>query len=117
MPPAAFTSSRQSSKPRSCEVESLLSLPVCDAVKPIVRVSCAKAGPAAKTAASASKYRLFFIVHSLVRPTEYFGPNDCSGTEGVSMGRSLRLLRLKRRRNGGYGVVFRARNLILEPSD
>ena len=41
MPPLALTSSRHNSKPRICAVESLLSLPVRDTVKPMVRVSSA----------------------------------------------------------------------------
>src|SRR5689334_19884457 len=54
MPPAALTSSRHSSKPRICAVESLLSLPVCEAVKPMVSVSSARVGVLpASTAATA----------------------------------------------------------------
>ena len=44
MPPAALTSSRQSSKPRTCASDSSLSAPVFDAVKPMLSVSCANAG-------------------------------------------------------------------------
>ena len=41
MPPLALSSSRHNSKPRICAIESLLSLPVRDTVKPMVRVSSA----------------------------------------------------------------------------
>src|SRR4051794_31804920 len=63
MPPAALTSSRHSSKPRICEVESLLSAPVCDDVKPIVSVCCcACAAVVASAAAAASRQSLIVFM-------------------------------------------------------
>src|SRR5579859_2043070 len=45
MPPAALTSSRQNSAPRSCATESTLSGPDCETVMPMVMVSSPAAIP------------------------------------------------------------------------
>src|SRR5690349_19036678 len=64
MPPAAFTSSRQNSEPRSCATESTLSGPVCETVMPMVMVS----SPRASAGAASEKKNTNGSQTFLIRP-------------------------------------------------
>src|SRR6516162_7864814 len=65
MPPLSLSSSRHNSNPRICAIESLLSLPVRDTVKPMVRMSsAASAGEAVSNAAAAIRTSLLMVMAS-----------------------------------------------------